>query len=677
LAHDEYTNSCLNTRAIIEYTRRRFPGRLGELLIGLPAPFATMDSPELFLSDENNWVPSTVVVKMFENVRRITGNASVAFDIGYESIIRREFGYFQKLFLTFFSSPRGILRIMNRLNTKLNTTKTIEIMQNTIPGQAVFRWHWRPGIIVSKDICEYNKGIYSAVPTLWGLPPARVEESTCHFETGGFCENTIRWSLSRGRFRNLVSRLFTRKSDILRAFEEVEGDKEKLKQANIELHQANEDLTQKVAMLKAVNTATQTIVDTSDLTKIYEETMKPIVEVLGFDRALLMLKDEKSEALEFCYGVGESQDALRKLLDYRPSLDRRQNLMIRVMEKKKPFLIRDVASSGLNPTNRILADFHVSAFVICPLVVEDRAIGILGADRKEGRPRLTSRDMEFLYIFTNSIATALQRARMDAALKDQAQQLRVRADEIRKNYVSTMLALVKAIEEKDTYTKGHSQRVAENARIVAVELGMPEPEIELLYFGSILHDVGKIGISESIVKSPKRLTEAERRIIQQHPAKGAEILKPIAYIRNHMYLVRNHHERWDGKGYPDGLKEEEIPLGAQIVAVVDTWDAMTSSRSYRREMPRARAIREIEANMGTQFSPRAAGAFLKAIEEGKVPADSSSGSGSGSSAAVTGGSNGNGSGNGNGSPGSSADGGPEGPARGNWFEERLRDELLK
>jgi hypothetical protein len=126
LAHDEYTNSCLNTRAIIEYTRRRHPDRVGELFTGLPEPWATMPSLELHLSDENNWVPSTVVVKMFENVKTITGNPAVAFDIGFESIIQREFSYFQKLFLTFFSSPRAILRILNRLNTKLNTTKIIE-----------------------------------------------------------------------------------------------------------------------------------------------------------------------------------------------------------------------------------------------------------------------------------------------------------------------------------------------------------------------------------------------------------------------------------------------------------------------------------------------------------------------------------------------------------------------
>ena len=281
------------------------------------------------------------------------------------------------------------------------------------------------------------------------------------------------------------------------------------------------------------------------------------------------------ETLEYRYGIGESPKALQKLLDYRPPLGRQQNLMIRVMKKRRPFLIRDVALSGLNPANRILAEFHVSAFVICPLIVEEQSIGILGADRKEGKPRLTPRDMEFLSIFANNIATAIQRATMDTELKTRADQLKAQAEEIKSNYVSTMLALVKAIEEKDTYTKGHSERVADNARVVAVEMGLPEAEVDFLYFGSILHDVGKIGISESIVKSPKRLTEAERRIIQQHPVKGVEILKPISYIRNHMYLVRNHHERWDGQGYPDGLREDAIPLGAQIVAVADVWDAMT------------------------------------------------------------------------------------------------------
>jgi putative nucleotidyltransferase with HDIG domain len=632
LASDEYTNSCLNTRAIIEYTRRLYPDRLKELFIGLPTPFSTMPSPEAFLSDENNWVPSVIVVRMFENVRKITGNDAVPFDIGYQSIINREFGYFQKLFLNFFSSPRGILRILNRLNDKLNTTKKIEVVRNNLPGRATFRWHWTPGILVSKDICQYNKGIYSAVPTLWGLPPARVEESTCHFETGGYCENTIHWSLSRGRFRNLVARAFVRKKDILNAFEEVEGVKEKIKQANIDLVKTNEDLTQKVAMLKAINAATRMIVSTTDLGKIYEETMKPIAEVLGFDRALIMLRNEKSQALEFQFGIGESPQALQKLLDYKPPLGREQNLMIRVMRKKRPFLIRDVALSGLNPANRILAEFHVSAFVICPLIADEKSIGVLGADRKEGKARLTSRDMEFLSIFANSIATAIQRARINRELQDKASELKQKFEEVQRlnsdlkeSYKNSVRALVKAIEGHDTYTRGHSERVSEWAVEVAHELGMPEEEIEYLSFGAILHDVGKIYINPSIVRNPNPLSDGEFRIIRTHPEKGEEILQEIKFIKGHMYLVRNHHERWNGTGYPDKLTGDEIPLGAQILGVVDAYDAMTSKRSYRGEMPQEAAIVEIEKFKGTQFSPRVAEAFLKVLRDGSIPPGSARG----------------------------------------------------
>lgn len=643
LEQAENTNSCLNTRAIIEYTRRRFPDRLGELYIGLPEPWSAMSAPEVYLSDENNWVPSSVVVKMFENVKGITANPGVAFDIGYQSIIQREFAYFQKLFLTFFSSPRGILRIMNRLNTKLNTTKTIQVLKNNTPGRAVFRWHWKKGITVSKDICEYNKGIYSAVPTLWGLPPAKVEETTCHFDTGEYCENTITWSLSKGRFRNLLSRVFTRKSAILRALEEVESDKTLLKQRfdelarlNLELNQKAEELDQKVTVLKAINSDTTTLVSTTEEQEVLEKTMKSILGVLGFDRALIMLVDETKTHLEYRLGRGEAFDVLKKLHDYRIPLDRGQNLMIRILRKKRPFLIRDVRASGLNPANRILADFQPNSFVICPLIAEEESIGILGADRREGRPRLTTSDVDSLSILANSIATAIQRARMDKEkariyeelkasdkeLQAQAEELKKRAEELKSSYDSSVRALVQAIEEKDTYTRGHSERVAEKAEMVARELGMPENEIEYLRFGSILHDVGKIGIPESIVRSPKALTEAEFRIIQKHTLKGVEILQPIAFIRNHMYLVRSHHERWDGRGYPDHLAGDAIPLGAQIVAVADAFDAMTSSRPYRKGMPPKQAAKEIRKNMGTQFSSPVGEAFLKVFEEKLSTAES-------------------------------------------------------
>jgi putative nucleotidyltransferase with HDIG domain len=406
--------------------------------------------------------------------------------------------------------------------------------------------------------------------------------------------------MATGRLSNMLSKLFTRKSNLLNALEEIEHDKTLLREKFDELASVNIDLSQKVTMLKAINIATRTLVSTTDTQEVLEQTMKPIVGVLGFDRALIMLMDEKGEYLEYRYGVGEAPDTMKKIRDYRIPLDREQNLMIRVLRKKRPMLIRDVRASGLNPANRILADFRPNSFVICPLIAEEKAIGILGADRREGKARLTTNDVEFLSIFANNIATALQRAGKD--------------DELKSSYVSSVRALVQAIEEKDTYTRGHSERVSTIAVEVARTLGMTETEVKYLRFGSILHDVGKIGIPESIVRSPKSLTQAEFKIIKMHPLKGVEILHPISFIKTHMYLIRSHHERWDGKGYPDGLVGDDIPVGAQIVAVADAFDAMTSSRPYRKGMPPRQAAKEILKNIGTQFSKQIAEAFIHVFE---------------------------------------------------------------
>jgi putative nucleotidyltransferase with HDIG domain len=596
--------SCLNSRAVIDYIRRTHPERLAELFTGLPSPWSEMADLPLFLCDENNWIPSSLIVHLFERARAITGNPDVAFSIGFESILNREFSYWQKTFFRILS-PRLLLRRVNQVNTKLNSTKIVELIYDS-PGKAVFRWHWREGVAPSRDLCAYNKGIYAAIPSLLGRASGRVEEDVCTFQGAPYCEITLTWAASLASMRSWLDRFFTRKSTLYTALQEIDHDKALLRQRfeevnrlNIELTGVNEELRQKVTMLKAINGATRTLVSVTDTRRVLEKTMAPMVDVFGFDRAMIMLVNEAGTALEYRFGVGESPEAIERLNDYRIPLTRDQNLLIRVLKKKKPVLIRDVQSAGLNPTNRILADFRPSSFIVCPLIAEDRAIGILGADRRGEQKRLTTNDLEFVSIFANNIATAFLRARLD--------------EELKTSYVSAVRALVQAIEEKDPYTRGHSERVAAMVVQIAHALGLPETEIEYLRFGSILHDVGKIGIPESIVRSPKPLTGAEMKIIQKHPLKGVEILQPISFIKDHLHLVRNHHERWDGRGYPDGLAGDAIPLGAQIVAVADAFDAMTSSRPYRKGMPPRQAVKEIRRNAGTQFSRQIAEAFESAF----------------------------------------------------------------
>jgi putative nucleotidyltransferase with HDIG domain len=600
--------SCLNSRVIIEYIRGKHPDRLPELFMNLSPPWSEMPSLDSYLSDENNWIPSSLIVKMFERARIITGNPEVAFDIGFESIRNRAFSYWQKIFLKIFSSPRKILRRINQMNANLNTTKVVELLYDA-PGRAVLRWHWSETIKDAKDVCSYNKGIYSAIPTFWGRPAARVEESACRFEGQPYCEVTCTWPINWRGFSGLIPWMQTRKSALFNAMEEIDRDKSLLRQKFDQLSSLNLELRQKVEMLKAINNATRAIVSVPDTREILRLTMTPIVEVFGFDRAMIMLVNPEGDFLEYSYGVGEAMTVLERLHDYRIPLSREQNLMIRVLKRRRPVLIRDVRAAGLNPTNRILSDFRPSSFIICPLIADDKVIGILGADRRGNGKPLTSNDTEFLSIFANNIATAFLRARLD--------------EELKSSNVSSVLALVKAIEEKDTYTRGHSERVAEIAVEVARVIGYSETEIEYLRFGSILHDVGKIGIPESIVRSPKPLTDAEFKIIKTHPLRGVEILQPISFIKNHMYLIRSHHERWNGKGYPDGLAGDDIPMGAQIVSVADAYDAMTSSRPYRKGMPSRQAVKEIRKNVGTQFSQRITDAFLEVYERIVTPDKSS------------------------------------------------------
>ncbi|MFA6356103.1 MAG: HD domain-containing phosphohydrolase [Candidatus Omnitrophota bacterium] len=173
--------------------------------------------------------------------------------------------------------------------------------------------------------------------------------------------------------------------------------------------------------------------------------------------------------------------------------------------------------------------------------------------------------------------------------------------------------LARSIEAKDTYTKGHSDRVAEYARKIALEMGIAQEEADMLKSVAELHDIGKLGIEESILNKDGKPTPEEWEIIKEHPKTGEEILTPVFLDKKKLAIVRSHHERYDGKGYPDGLKGDEIDILAQIVSVADSYDAMTSKRAYRDSMGKAAAIEELMKHSGTQFNPKVVEAFIKVL----------------------------------------------------------------
>ncbi|HHW03179.1 MAG TPA: HD-GYP domain-containing protein [Thermoanaerobacterales bacterium] len=192
---------------------------------------------------------------------------------------------------------------------------------------------------------------------------------------------------------------------------------------------------------------------------------------------------------------------------------------------------------------------------------------------------------------------------------------------MRKIYLETIQALATAIEAKDPYTRGHSERVAMYSSIIAEEMNLPEDFLNTLNFAALLHDIGKIGIPDEILNKPGKLSEEEFDRIRIHPILGANIVEKIDFLAQASSYIRFHHERQNGRGYPEGLKGEDIPLGAAILAVADAFDALTSDRPYRRAWNLDDTLHEIEINSGIQFRPEVVEALKNAVKKGRIRID--------------------------------------------------------
>jgi len=181
--------------------------------------------------------------------------------------------------------------------------------------------------------------------------------------------------------------------------------------------------------------------------------------------------------------------------------------------------------------------------------------------------------------------------------------------EKRQGYESILLAYDSALALKDTYTGGHGRRVAHYTRLIAEAMGLPQAEVDSASEAALLHDLGKIGIPDHILTKPEHLTSEEFAVVQSHPAAGADILGAIPQLRRHAKAVRHHHERFDGRGYPDGLRGADIPLAARIIAVADVLDALSSKRSYRSGVSAEDALNIIAQSVGSRFDPEVAAAI--------------------------------------------------------------------
>ena len=188
---------------------------------------------------------------------------------------------------------------------------------------------------------------------------------------------------------------------------------------------------------------------------------------------------------------------------------------------------------------------------------------------------------------------------------------------MRKVYLETIRALAAAIDAKDPYTKGHSERVAATAVALAQELNLSGRDIENIEYTALLHDIGKIGIADNILGKNSSLTDKEFDKIKEHPVMGAKIIEPVDFLKNSYEAIYHHHERYNGKGYPDGIKSEDIPILARIIAVADAYDAMGSDRPYRKKLNMDAILKELKNQSGEQFDPEVVKALISVLDRGR------------------------------------------------------------
>jgi len=367
-------------------------------------------------------------------------------------------------------------------------------------------------------------------------------------------------------------------------------------------------MREKVRQLESLTRFSGILNSTLDPRKVRERALEATCQLLGCETASLLLVDPDRGDLYWETALGDSSDILRTMR--LPINDR--SIAGYVAMTGETLVINDVDRDTRHQKKTRKKTGFVTRNMLCiPLTARGRVIGVLQALNKLPSVGLQKRkaffsgdDLDLCLSLGHQVSIAVDSSQLYTRLK--------------RNFYDTVEALAEAIEKKDRYTGGHTKRVIHYSMCIAKYMNLTEEELERVRLGAVLHDVGKIGIEDKILKKPSELNDQEWPVMKTHPELGYQIMKRVRSLKDVIGAMRYHHERWDGKGYPLGMQGEEIPVIARIVAIADTYDAMVSTRPYRKGLDPQIAYDEIVKNSGTQFCPRTVQAFIQAFENEKM-----------------------------------------------------------
>jgi HD-GYP domain-containing protein (c-di-GMP phosphodiesterase class II) len=598
--------------------------------------YAKMESYQV--ADPGHWFSQEQVDLFYEKLVQMTGQQNIAREAGrFFASSANKGNLIHEIFISIID-PLTAFKKVEKISA--NFTKYTEYKTRKLSGNSVEVIFDVNNTIVEKPYqCENRKGMMEAIPSILGLKHVTLEHPECLFSGGKSCRYVIRWDDSPYKVMqkiqwssfllltaaNAVNLLFgkpvpagyfltgstTFLFGLAYVSKRIELAELRSKTDAFEtttdnfFHQIDVNYNTTVIARKV----SEVINSKMTIEETVEGTIEAIRELLEFDRGLILLANREKTKLQFKSGYGYNRGFQEMLhnTDFSLTNPHSKGVFVVSFKEQKPFLINNVEDIKKDMSLRSIAftkSIGAKSFICCPIICDKESLGILSVDNLHSQRPLLQSDISLLMGIASIVGVGLKKIQLMKARENQLQ--------------SIIKILASSIDARDPLTAGHSEKVAEYADEICKRMGLSNRYRDMIHIASLLHDYGKIGVPDSILKKNGQLTAEEYDIIKTHVVKTRTILNQInfeGYLSDIPDIAASHHEQIDGGGYPMGLKGDQIPLGAKIIAVADFFDAITSRRHYRSPMSVEVAISTLRAESGWHLDPQIVDIFCEYLEE--------------------------------------------------------------
>ncbi|MBE0598036.1 MAG: HD domain-containing protein [Desulfuromonadales bacterium] len=587
------------------------------------------------VADQGKWFTQEQINRFFQAMVRATGNENVAREAGRYAASPGVLGTLRQSALAMLG-PEKAFRLIGGLAKNLTRSATYSTERINSHGVEVTVTPL-PGVREELFQCHNRIGFFEAMVNLFQDRIPQIEHPECLFSGGQVCRYQIRWrpggTATLKKVRDIfiiaaatvnfalmfhdplltVAAVLPGSGLIFLALSWwLENNRRIQVEATLDqLRDSSEELTEQIGInyrnTQLTRQVGEAIASQHNIDSVLVAVVEILEKTLDYDRGLVLLANESTKRLEIRSAFGYSEEHLEILrrTSFRLDNPASQGPFVLSHRQKKPLMIDDVNEIAGQLTEKSRAFINalgIRSFLTVPIILEDKSIGILAVDNRRRKRPLLSSDLNLLMGIAPTIGMSIHNAYLNEARVNQ--------------FAATLRVLAQSIDARDYLTAGHSEEVAGYATAIAAELGEGYEFCQMIRLAALLHDYGKIGIPDTVLKKDGPLSDSERAMIETHSLKSKEILEQVPFEGIYQEIPRialYHHERWDGNGYPERLAGSAIPYGARIVAVADFFEAITSKRHYREPMPQNVAIGLLQEGRGKHFDPRVVDAFLAVL----------------------------------------------------------------